>query len=354
MNEEEKKEVLTSFRIHGLSHEGRGIAKDNTGKMHFIYNALPGELVQTQILNTHKNYTESIALSIEEAHPQRVLAPCDYYLDCGGCRLQHIQPETQIVIKEKALYERLAHANLINPSTQILPALKGESDLSYRYKARLHVFYSPIQKKMILGFRSLKNPAMITPIKNCIILHPCLNELLAPVTEMLGQLSNFQSINHITFISSEVGQLDSGRAIVFEYHFPFTKVDLKRLEQFSLLHKVAIYFLANGMKSVKLLSDQPNHEFYYTLAKYQLRLNFEVNDFVQVNFPVNEMMVEQAIKLLEINRKDKVLDCYCGIGNFSLPAARFAKSVLGLEGNNTSIHQAKKNAQLNHIKNIEN
>ncbi len=334
-------------KITNLSHEGRGIAQID-GKTTFVLGALPNEDVELTYLKKHRQYDEAKATTIHEASIYRTKPRCDYFLTCGGCSLQHLVPEQQILWKQKVLLEQLQHFAGIAPK-ELLPPLTAQS-WNYRYKARLGVKYLTSKQKLVLGFREL-NGRFITDMSNCDVLHPVIAKNFVSLREMLATLEIKCFVPQI-----EVACSDDTCCLIIRHLKPFSELDLEKVKTFAEQTKIHIYLQAGGLDSITrfwpAVSEEKNY-LSYQLSDYQLKLYFEPHQFTQINPYINRKMIQQAIKLLQPEKNDIILDLFCGIGNFTLPFSQFSKHIVGVEGSQSAIEMARYNARQNHISNAE-
>lgn len=336
---------LFTATITKLSHEGRGIARLK-GKTQFIDNALPEEVVQAQRIKSHSKYDEAIAKEIISASPHRVTPPCPYYLRCGGCRLQHLATPAQILFKQELLQEQLKHIGHCVAEEWLLP-LQAQP-FAYRHKARFAVHYSAQQKKIAVGFKQ-RDDHHIVDLTSCIILHPNLARLLPYFSELISTFHSAQKINEI---SCAMG--DETVAVILHHTAPFVQSDAEKLIVFAKQHAIALYTQSGkSAELIKWQEEQSSSLLTYTLPNYQLKLAFQPNDFTQINSEMNALMIEQMITLLALEPTDQVLDLFCGMGNLSLPIARFTKQVWGIEGSAKMTEQATHNAIANQLENTQ-
>jgi len=329
--------------IESLSHEGRGITHIQ-GKTTFIRGALPGETVSFTYNYCSSQYDEGTAIEILHPSEDRVEPKCKHTDFCGGCSLQHMQTSAQLAFKQQTLLDQFKHFGETQPDT-ILPALQAES-FGYRRKARLGVRYVAAKQKVLVGFRE-KNGRYITDIEQCVVLHPKVGTKIHLIAELIRALSCFDQIPQI-----EVAMGDDDTALIFRHLVAFTDQDLEKLTQFGASHQIQIYLQPNKPNPIQCIWPTPaTRELHYTLSEQKLALSFHPTQFTQVNYPINRMMVNQALDLLNINSEDVILDLFCGIGNFTLPLATKAKKVVGVELSDTAIEQAKRNAALNNLSN---
>ena len=333
-----------SAKIESLSHEGRGIAHVK-GKTVFVNGALPGEDALFQYKKQRPKYDEAHALEITNPAAERVDAKCEFFGLCGGCSLQHMQHDFQIEHKQSVLMEQLTHIGKVKPKS-VIPPLTGPQ-WGYRRKARLGVKYVEKKERVLVGFREKYSP-FIADMNSCEVLHPSVASLIEPLQLLITELSLIKQIPQI-----EVAVGDDVVALIFRHLAELTDEDKEKLKSFAEHHQVDIYLQSGGLDSVVPLEGFTPRQLSYELPEFDLTMNFLPIDFTQVNIEINRAMVPRALELLEVNSEDRVLDLFCGIGNFTLPLARKAAIVLGIEGEHSLVERAKQNAELNNISNVE-
>ena len=333
-----------SAKIESLSHEGRGIAHVE-GKTVFVNGALPGEDALFQYKKQRPKYDEAHALEITNPAAERVDAKCEFFGLCGGCSLQHMQHDFQIEHKQSVLMEQLTHIGKVKPKS-VIPPLTGPQ-WGYRRKARLGVKYVEKKERVLVGFREKYSP-FIADMNSCEVLHPSVASLIEPLQLLITELSLIKQIPQI-----EVAVGDDVVALIFRHLSELTDEDKEKLKSFAEHHQVDIYLQSGGLDSVVPLEGFTPRQLSYELPEFDLTMNFLPIDFTQVNIEINRAMVPRALELLEVNSEDRVLDLFCGIGNFTLPLARKAAIVLGIEGEHSLVERAKQNAELNNISNVE-
>lgn len=339
-----KQPVVHNARITKLSHEGRGIAHIN-GKTTFIDGALPGEDVSFIYTSRKSKYDEGQLVEVLNAAAIRAVPLCQHYGVCGGCSLQHVQPEAQIALKQEMLLEQLAHFGGVKPE-QILPPLTGPV-WGYRRKARLGVKFVTKKQRLLVGFRE-KNGRYLADINRCEVLHPKVGTLLPALQQLISQLSAYRAIPQI-----EVAMGDEICALVFRHMEPLAADDLQQLRAFAQQQALQIYLQPGGEDSIRPLWPEAPEPLTYALPDFGVNLQFQPADFTQVNVDINRRMVNYALDLLAPESNDRVLDLFCGLGNFTLPLARRCKAVVGVEGDSGMVQRAKANAVLNNITNAE-
>ncbi|MBI3778431.1 MAG: 23S rRNA (uracil(1939)-C(5))-methyltransferase RlmD [Gammaproteobacteria bacterium] len=337
-------ETLTAATVESLSYDGRGVARVD-GKTTFIEGALPGERVRFRYFNKHKNYDSGVLAELLEASPNRVTPPCPHFGTCGGCDLQHLRPEMQIQAKQKILAEHFAHIGKVQPETWLEP-VTGPA-LGYRRRARLGARFVPEQGGMVIGFRE-RRKSFLAKLDTCLVLEPKIAALLPELRTLAGGLSCANRVPQI-----EVASGDRTSALVFRHLVPLTDHDRELLRAFGQRHDIQIYVQARGPDSIVALWPEQPEELYYRLPEFDVQIRFRPTDFIQINHDINIKMINQAIRLLELKGDEQVLDLFCGLGNFTLPLARRAGRVLGVEADEALIAGARRNAQLNDITNVE-
>ena len=330
-------------RIDSAAHDGRGIAAVD-GKKVFVAGALPGEEVRFQRRKSRRNYDEAELLEILEASPERIEARCEAYGRCGGCALQHVSEEQQREIKSQTLRDNLERIGQVTPASWFEPIVGP--GWNYRRRARLAVKDVHAKGRVLVGFRERHAP-YITDMHRCEVLAEPVDSMIDPLSELIGGLSISARLPQV-----ELAVADNAVALVFRVLDPPTDDDAALLSEFGKQHDVRIYLQPRGLDSVTLLYPESVSEpLYYELPEFDIRIAFDAVGFVQVNSEINRRMVSRAIELLNPGPDDRVLDMYCGIGNFSLPLARHAGTVLGVEGDAMLVQAATENAALNGIEN---
>lgn len=329
-------------KITDLSHEGRGVAHVD-GKTVFIDDALPGEVVEWQRVKRGSNFDEGRLLRVIEASPDRVEPRCVHFGMCGGCVLQHLSVEQQLQFKQRQLMEALARIGKVTPN-EILPPLQADV-WNYRRRARVAARWVAKKHRTVVGFRERSTP-YITDLKSCAVLQAPVDQLIVPMSDLVTALSIRNRVPQI-----EVAVADNAVALVVRVLEPLTADDLELLRRFASEHSVQIFLQPGGYETVAPLTEGAPLE--YRLPSFDLTLQFLPTDFVQVNGALNLQMIERAVTLLAPTRDEKVLDLFCGLGNFSLPLARTAGQVVGVEGEGSLVARARANAERNGLGNTQ-
>jgi 23S rRNA (uracil1939-C5)-methyltransferase len=329
-------------RVESLSHEGRGIARPG-GKTVFISGALPGELVRYRVRRRRGRFDEGIVEEILEASPLRRTPPCPHFRICGGCALQHLGGDEQRRHKESVFLEQLRSQTGIAPD-ELLPPLAGP-ELGYRRKARLGVKFVAARGRVMVGFHE-RYSSYIADMNSCAVLHPSLSALLPALADVIGELSVRDAIPQI-----EAAAAGQDIVLVFRHLRELSAADRDRLRAFGNSHGVQIRLQPGGEDSIRPLDDAERAPLSYRIPEFDLEMNFSAADFTQVNFEINRLLVRRVVDLLSPAADDRVLDLFCGIGNFTLPLARVAAEAIGVEGLPALAEKARCNARLNGLAN---
>lgn len=332
---------VASVVIESLAHDGRGVAHVE-GKTVFVEGALPGETVGFEYQATHRSFDEGRVTDIHQASADRVVPRCPHFGVCGGCSLQHMEPGAQIRAKQQVLLDNLARIGGVGPEA-ILPPLTGPV-WGYRGKARLGVKLVVRKGRVLVGFRERRKP-YVADLSRCEVLHPAVGENLVTLAAFIGTLDARARIPQV-----EVAVGDAATALVFRHLDPLDAADRARLEAFAVEQDVHVYLQPGGPDSVQALAPADS-VLSYRLPAQAVELRFQPGDFTQVNAEINRRMIARVLEMLELERSDNVLDLFCGLGNFTLPMARQAGAVTGVEGEAGLVQRARDNARLNSLDN---
>lgn len=327
--------------VAGLNHDGDGVLRE--GKTAFVSGALPGEVVRFRRTRRHRQHDEARLVGIDTASPQRVAPACAHFGVCGGCALQHLAPAAQLQAKRADLAETLRRVGQVEPESW-LPPIEGPA-WGYRRRARLGVRFVPKRGRTLVGFRERAKP-YVAALERCEILAPPVDGLLAPLSDLLTDLASREAIAQI-----EVAVGDAVTVLVLRNLRALPDEDRARLLEFERTRGVRIYLQSGGLDTVAPLQGEPA-ALSFSLPAFGLELAFQPTDFVQVNAAVNRELVAAAVALLGAGPGDRVLDLFCGIGNFTLALARAAGEVVGVEGDAALVERAACNADRNGIGNV--
>ncbi len=333
------------LEIDGISHDGRGLAR-REGKRVFIQGALPGEQVLAEITRRRKRFDEGRVQQVLRASPSRVEPQCLSADRCGGCSQQHLDAAEQISLKQAVLLEQLEHFGGLKPD-KILPPVTGPY-YGYRRKARLGVRYVVKREEVLVGFRE-KGNSFIADIEQCPVMDRRIGSEIINLRLLLGTLDAYRLIPQI-----EVAMGDSEAALVFRHLEPLTENDQAALVEFGKHRNIHIYLQPGGVDTVhKIWPDDNNERLSYALDEFGLEMRFHVMDFTQVNPHINKQVVSRAVSYLSPQPEDRILDLFCGLGNFTLPLARSGAHVTGVEGSAAMVERGYENAALNKLENVE-
>ncbi|MCU8090119.1 23S rRNA (uracil(1939)-C(5))-methyltransferase RlmD [Shewanella sp. SM20] len=332
-----------SLSVEQLDHLGAGIAQ-HQGKVVFIPGALPDETVTVQLTEQKKNYARAKLIKVDTPSSERVEPECPHYHTCGGCDLQHMSLSGQREHKEAALLDIMAKFAGTEGGA-LSPALTGEG-WHYRRRARLATLFDKNTKHLSLGFRAASS-SNVVPISQCLVLAKPLSDLIVPFAKLLNQLSAKASLGHLELIAA-----DNGHFAVLRITKALNDKDLAKLSAFAEQHQIHICLQDNegqfqgvGAELVlpvyQLLDDKAESD--------AVSLSFTPGNFVQVNGQINKAMVAQAMDWLAPAPDERILDLFCGMGNFSLPLAKMGADVIGVEGVAEMVTQARVNAKANNL-----
>ncbi len=329
--------------IESLSHEGRGVAHIE-GKTTFVHGALPGEEISFMYTGKSRKYDEGKVCEIFTASEYRVEPKCQHADMCGGCSLQHMDPEQQIISKQQVLIDNLQRIGKVEPETLLAPLIGPV--WAYRHKARLGVKNVHKKGRVLVGFRE-KQSRYLADIRQCEVLHPSVGLRVEALAQLIQQLDTRDRIAQI-----EVAVGEAATVLVFRNLDPLTEKDLEILKAYGKETGLHIQLQPAGPDSISALYPEQS-DLFYTLPDYDLTMHFSPVDFTQVNPQMNQMMIAQAIDLLALDTDDNMLDLFCGLGNFTLPLATRVKHIHGVEGSESLVEKARENATKNGVTNAE-
>ena len=343
----------TPFQIQilDLSHDGRGVARREDGKAVFVAGALPGETVLAEPTARSRRFDEARTLEVLTASPERVPPRCPHFGTCGGCVLQHLAEDRQIVAKERVLLENLERIGKVVPG-RVLEPLTADS-WGYRRKGRFSVRRVNRKDKTLVGFRE-QDPRFVADLGQCHTVIPQIGMKIQALAALVDGLQAREQIPQIEFIAGDAGEDFSGVALVFRHLQPLSDADKDRLAAFADAQGMHIFLQPGGIDSVHpLAGDSP--QLAFRLPQWDIELQFRPLDFIQVNAKLNEAMIARALELLDVQPGERVLDLFCGLGNFTLPLARASGdgAVVGVEGDAGLVQRARDNAAHNGLANVE-
>ncbi len=329
--------------IEDLSHDGRGVARVE-GKTVFVDGALPGEMATFRHVKPHRHFDEAEVIAIENPAVDRVAPRCAHFGTCGGCTMQHLDTAAQIRAKQKVLADNFERLGKVAPGEWLAPL--AADAWGYRRRARLGVKWVRRKQRMLVGFRERHAP-YLAELESCAVLDPKIGNLLRPLAGLVQSLSIPERIPQL-----EISVADNATAVVVRHLDPLAADDLPRLAAFGRKHDLRFYLQPHGPDSIAPLEENPE-PLHFDIPQHRVRLEFEPGDFIQVNRSINNVMIDHALALLDLHGEERVLDLFCGLGNFTLPIARHAAHVTGVEGDDRLVKHARANAQRNGLANAE-
>ncbi len=335
--------VELELEIVDLSHDGRGVAR-HEGKAVFVDGALPGERVRTERTRRSRHHDEARTLEVLVPSPERVAPRCAHFGTCAGCTLQHLDPAAQIRAKEKSLLENLSRIGDVAPARVLAPLVA--EPWGYRRRGRLSVRHVEKKGRTLVGFREA-NGRYVADLDGCPVAHPAVGDRIRALASLIDTLDARRAIAQIEFA---VG--DGPVCFVFRNLVELGEADRTRLIGFARAEGVIVMLQPGGIDSVTPL-EPASVELAFSIPRHGIRLAFEPLDFIQVNAAINEAMIDHAIELLAPESRDHVLDLFAGLGNFTLPLARHAAKVVGVEGEAGLVARARANAVRNGLDNVE-
>lgn len=324
--------------IESLDNEGRGIARVD-GKVIFIEGALPGEQVEYTSFRRKPSYEVASISRLARASSQRVTPLCPHFGTCGGCALQHLNTAAQTAVKQRVLEDAFWHIARLKPES-LFPAIAG-SDWGYRLRARLSVRHVANKGGTLVGFHE-KHSSYVAVMHSCAILPAHVSALLPKLKTLIDGLSQPNRLPQI-----EVAVGDAQTVLLLRHLEPLTDDDLMQLRAFADAQHIVWYLQPGGPDTVALLHPRDAAPLGYTLPDFNLELRFHPTEFTQVNLGINRMLVRRAMALLAPLPGERILDLFCGLGNFTLPIARLGADVVGIEGSQALVRRAEQNAALN-------
>lgn len=317
---------MNEIIIEKLDHQGRGISHISD-KIVFVENALPGEKVEIKITRENKKILEAVVTKYLVKSPERVESKCPYYAQCGGCDLLHLKYENQLKYKENKIKEIIIKYAGLN--SDIVKKIV-ESPRQYNYRNKI-----TLKSKGKLGYYKRKSYEIID-IEKCQLANKKINDSLSE----LRKETLPSSVNEIVIRS--INEEEVSLTIYLQYEEKITDF-IKKIEYLFnsinvVLNKKAV--LETGKSNI--IGRLSNFEYQMSQTAF-----FQVNTLQTVNL-YNK--IAEYIKKLNF---PTVLDLYCGTGTIGIYVSDFASNIIGIEINAEAIEDAKANANINKINNIE-
>ena len=330
------------LKVESLDMDAQGVAHNAEGKVVFIEGALPGETVQAQVHRRKNQWEQATLGAIRQQSSQRVRERCPHAGlhagACGGCKMQHLEAAAQVAIKQRVLEDNLWHLGKVKPE-RVLRPIEGPT-WGYRYRARFSVRFVPKKGTVLVGFHERKS-RYVADMQECHVVPRHVSDLLMPLRALIGSMAQRDRLPQI-----ELAVGEDVTALVLRHLEPLVPADADRLREFARLHGVQWWLQPKGPDSVHRL-DEGGAELRYTLPEFGIVMPFKPTDFTQVNPHINTVLVGRALRLLDAQPHERVIDWFCGLGNFTLPIATGAREVLGIEGSEALVARACENAARN-------
>ena len=336
--------------VESLDMDAQGVAHKPDGKVVFIEGALPFEVVTANVNRKKSSFEQATVVAIHVESAQRVKPACPHFGlhegACGGCKMQHLHIGAQVAIKQRVLEDNLWHLGKVKPDN-ILRPIEGPT-WGYRYRARLSVRYVRKKDAVLVGFHERKS-RYVADMKECHVLPARVSGLLLPLRALIGALQAREICPQIELAMGDMG--GSGRddviALVLRHLEPLSTPDTDLLQAFANAHPGVQWWLQPGGPQTAQRLQQGGPQLAYTLPEFGITMPFKPTDFTQVNPAINRVLVSRALRLLDAQRHERVIDWFCGLGNFTLPLATRAGMVLGVEGSEALVERARQNYELN-------
>ncbi len=328
--------------VQALDLDAQGVARKPDGKVVFIDGALPFEYVSANTHRKKNNWEQASLTAIHRESSQRVRPGCQHFGlhagACGGCKMQHLHVGGQVAVKQRVLEDNLWHLGKVRPQTVLRP-IEGPA-WGYRYRARLSVRHVIKKGTVLVGFHERKS-RYVADMVTCPVLPPHVDAMLMPMRALIASMDARDTCPQI-----ELACGDSVTALVLRHLEPLSAADMGRLRAFAAEHQVQWWLQPKGPDTVKLM-EEGGEPLSYGLPDFGITMPFKPTDFTQVNPHINRVLVTRALRLLDVQKHERVIDWFCGLGNFTLPLATQGREVLGIEGSETLVARSRENYRLN-------
>ena len=337
-------QVSEWLKVQSLDLEAQGVAHNEEGKVVFIEGALPGEEVQVTVGRKKNSWEQGTLMAMRRESSQRVQPGCPHFGlhagACGGCKMQHLHTGAQVAVKQRVVEDNLWHLGKVKAETLLRP-IEGPA-WGYRYRARFSVRYVAKKGTVLIGFHERKS-RYVADMQVCRVVPQVISDMLLPMRALIMAMDERERLPQI-----ELAMGDSVIAMVLRHLNPLPDGDKAKLRAFAAEHGVQWWLQPKGPDTVHLL-DEGGDQLAYTLPEFGVVMPFKPTDFTQVNPHINTVLVGRALRLLQVKRDERVIDWFCGLGNFTLPLATQAREVLGIEGSETLVARSRENAKANDL-----
>ena len=343
--ESKKKWPDNLLTIESMDMEAQGVGHRADGKVVFVEGALPFEVVRANVHRKKDNWEKASLLEVVNESSQRVTPGCTHFGlhagACGGCKMQHLDASAQMAVKQRALEDNLWHLGKVKAET-ILRPIQGPV-WGYRFRARLSVRYVVKKGEVLVGFHERKS-RYVADMRQCPILPPHVDAMLLPLRQLISNMEARETLPQI-----ELACGDAVTALVLRHMEPLSAHDLDALRAFAAEYNVQWWLQSKGPDTVCLMEGALGETLSYALPEFGITMPFKPTDFTQVNPHINRVLVTRALRLLDVQPIERVIDWFCGLGNFTLPLATLAREVLGIEGSEAMVARSGENYAFNQI-----
>jgi 23S rRNA (uracil1939-C5)-methyltransferase len=329
-----------AHRIESLDHDGRGVTRVE-GKVTFVHGALPGEAVEMDLWRRKRSFDLAGVTRVMRPSSHRVVPRCRHFERCGGCSLQHLDARAQVAIKQRVLEDALAHVGGVVPEVVLAP-IHGPA-WGYRHRARFAVKHVARKGGVLVGFHE-RRTHYVVDMDSCEVVPERVSSLIGPLRELVSGMHIAARLPQI-----DVAVAEEVVALTLRVLDPPPPDDLAALEAFAAAHGVDLYLQTGGPGSIRPLGPAAPRPLRYRLPEFDVELHFGPAEFTQVNHAMNRALVSRALRLLAPAPGQRVVDLFCGLGNFTLPIARSGAVVTGVEGGADLVARATENARINRL-----
>ncbi|WP_332778480.1 23S rRNA (uracil(1939)-C(5))-methyltransferase RlmD [Polaromonas sp.] len=333
------------LEVESLDIEAQGIAHRPDGKVVFIEGALPLEQVTAHVFRKKSSFEKAVLTSIGRESSQRVQPACPHFGlhqgACGGCKMQHLHVGAQVAVKQRVLEDNLWHLGKVKAESLLRP-IEGPA-WNYRYRARLSVRFVRKKGTVLVGFHERKS-SYVADMTECHVLPRHVSDMLVPLRALIASMDAKESLPQI-----ELACGDDVTAMVLRHMEPLSPGDLAKLRAFAAIHPGLQWWLQSGGPDTVKLLDEDVPLLSYSLPEFGVTMPFKPTDFTQVNPHINQVLVSRALRLLDVQPHERVIDWFCGLGNFTLPLATRAREVLGVEGSEALVARSRENLERNKV-----
>lgn len=334
---------MNTLEIRSLDMDARGVGNlqnedGSTGKVVFVDGALPGELVEFSTYKKKSSWEAATMSNLLRESSQRVAPKCEFFGTCGGCSMQHLDANAQVAMKQRVLEDNLWHIGKVKADIMMRPII-GPT-WGYRYRARLSVRHVVKKGTVLVGFHEKKS-RYVANMETCEILPAHVSAMLMPLRGLVASLSIVEELPQIELAIGE-----GVTAMVLRIMAPLSKDDEVKLKEFADQYQVQWWLQTKGPETAEPYYPVKS-DLHYLLPEFGVKMPFKPTDFTQVNHHINRVLVARALRLLDVQKNERIADLFCGLGNFTLPIATLAAEVVGIEGSDALTERALENARHN-------